>query len=204
MAALNAGADPPISNYMEYYDDEFNDSFAGDYQGVMADYDLSGGGALSADELHATVNNCASQHIPTAFLVLSTRPGETAPTVKCYHRLTKFLPRMGMPASPWDDKVFAFSGDLLHGQLSTVTWERVLYQPVSNNAIIVGTDTLIEDQLGVDTNVQMMGPFADGDEGTERVRVRNTVYLPPHVCERNAGGGVITPRGMVPFRGYDN
>ena len=179
MAALNAGADPPISNYTEFYEDELTDSFSGDYQGVMADYDLSGQGALSAEELHDTVNSCASQRIPTAFLVLSVRPGEEAPTVKCYHRLTKFLPRMGMPASPWDDKVFAFSGDLLNGQLSTVKWERALYQPASNNQIIVGTDTLVEDQFAVDANIQLLGPFADGDAGTERVRVRNTVYLPP-------------------------
>lgn len=38
---------------------------------------------------------------------------------------------------------------------------------------------LVEDQLGVDTNVQMLGPFAEGDTGTEKVRVQNTVYLPP-------------------------
>ena len=33
--------------------------------------------------------------------------------------------------------------------------------------------------MAVDANVQMMGPFADGDAGTDEVHVRNTVYLPP-------------------------
>ena len=97
MANLNAGAAPPISNYTEYYDDEGTNAFEGNYQGVMADYDLSGGGALSADELYSTVNSCASQRIPTAFLVLSTLTGELSPTIKCYHQLIQFLPRMECP-----------------------------------------------------------------------------------------------------------
>ena len=84
-----------------------------------------------------------------------------------------------MPASPWDDSTFAFSGDICNGQMSTVTWDRRLYEPASLNAITVGTDTLIEDAFAVDANVQMVGPFNDGDPGTENVRVRRSIYLPP-------------------------
>ena len=63
--------------------------------------------------------------------------------------------------------------------MSTVTWDDRLYEHVSNNAITVGTDTPIEDAFDVDANAQMLVPFDDGDAGTENVRVRSTVYLPP-------------------------
>ena len=72
MAALAplAAGDPPMCNYTAYYNDERTDTFEGDYTGVMADYVLDGGGVRSAQELAETVNSCASQRIPTAFLVL--------------------------------------------------------------------------------------------------------------------------------------
>ena len=51
---------------------------------------------------------------------------------------------MGMPASPWDDEVFAFSGDVVGGQVSTVVWDDRLFAHASNNVIIVGSATMIE------------------------------------------------------------
>jgi len=124
------------------------------------DYVLGGGGALSADELAESVNTCAAQQIPTAFLVLGTRPGGAfLPTVQCYHRMTQFQPRMGMAPSHWDNMVFAFSGDIVNGQMSTVTWDRAMYEPVSNNSIIVGTNELVAETLATDPNIMMLGPY---------------------------------------------
>ena len=81
-----------MCTYSAYYNDGDNDTFGGNYTGVMNDYILDGGGVLSADEFHGIVNSCASQRIPTAFLMLGTRPGSATPTVQCYHRLTHFQP----------------------------------------------------------------------------------------------------------------
>ena len=89
-----AVGDPPVCTYSAYYNDDSTDTFGGDYAGVMSDYVLEGGGIRSAADLVITVNSCDSQQIPTAFLILGTRPGAVTPTVQCYHRLTKFQPRM--------------------------------------------------------------------------------------------------------------
>ena len=67
--------------------------------------------------------------------------------------------------------VFAFSGDIASGQVSTVEWDTRLYEPVSNNVVIVGNETLVEDTLLADINIQMMGPFVEGDDDTEKVWV---------------------------------
>ena len=40
---MNAAGDPPACTYSAYYQDEANDTFKGDYHGVMADYVLEGG-----------------------------------------------------------------------------------------------------------------------------------------------------------------
>lgn len=144
----------------------------------MAEYILEGGGVLSADELHSVVNSCTSQCIPTAFLMLGMRPGATTPTVQYYNRLTHFSLGWGYH-QVLGGKVFAFSSDIVNGQMSTMKWDRRLYEPVSNNDIVVGTNTLIEDALAADPNVQMVGPFNDRDSGTESVQVCRIVYLPP-------------------------
>ena len=143
--------DPPVLIYAGYYDNKEIDTFDRDYGGVMADYVLDGGGALSADKLAESVNTCAAQQIPTAFLVLGTRPG--VPTVQCCHRLTQFQPQMGLVPSQWDNIVFAFSDDIINGQMLTVQWDRAMYEPVSNNSIVVGTQTLVAEMLATDPSI---------------------------------------------------
>ena len=178
MASLAAN-DPPVCTYSAFYSDEANDTFNGDYRRVMGEYTLEGNGALSAADINFMVNGCAAQRIPTAFLMLGTRVGTQIPTVQLFHRVTHFQSRMGMPPSTWDNSTFAFAGDVFNGQISTVSWDSRLYEPVYNNFLDVGTVALIDDAFAVDPNVQMVGPFAIGDAGTERVRVRRSVYVPP-------------------------
>ena len=68
-----------------------------------------------------------------------------------------------MAPSHWDNKVFAFNGDIVNGQLATVEWDETLYAAVSNNAVVVGTNELVSETLATDVNIGMMGPFSDGD-----------------------------------------
>ena len=157
MASLGAGG-PPVCTYSAYYDDDANDAFNGDYGRVMDEYTLEGITAPNATEINTMVNSCATQRIPTAFLMLGIRPGSAHPTIQCFHRMTHFQSRMGMQPSPWDNSTFAFAGDVFNGQIATVTWDSDLYEPVSNTAIDVGTDILIEDAFAADPNAQMVGP----------------------------------------------
>lgn len=87
---------------------------------------------------------------------------------------------MGIPASHWDDFVFVFSSNVVNGQMVTVQWDSDLYEPVSNNAVIVGMDILAEGGLMVDLNVQMLGPYREGGTWTKK-RVWRTVYVPPMI-----------------------
>lgn len=68
------------------YNSNSTNTFGKDYDGVISEYALDGGGdVLGIAELAHTVNTYAVQWIPTVFLALGTHPGATTDTVQCYH-----------------------------------------------------------------------------------------------------------------------
>lgn len=76
MASLGVG-DTPMCTYGAYYDDEANDALGGNYTGGMEEDTIEGAAVMSADEVHAIANSCATQRISTAFLILGIRPVST-------------------------------------------------------------------------------------------------------------------------------
>ena len=98
-----------------------------------------------------------------------------------------------MPASRWDDQSFAFSGELVGGQVLTVCWDDSVFDPSGANPIVVGTELAIAEALSVDPSVELIGPHADGDKGTEEVSVRGAVYVPPPFVPLVMHGD-LTPR----------
>ena len=139
-----------------------------------------GAGAATGIELATAVGQCSATLIPTAFLILDIRPGGTLPTIQCYHRITPFIPRMGMPASRWDNQSFAFSGELFGNQVSTVTWDNTVFDPVRPQPILVATDIAIAEALALDPNIRMTGPHVVGAAGTVGVQVRRTILSLHH------------------------
>lgn len=83
MSVANPLADinPPVCTYGAYYYNKTNNSFGGNYNTIIGDYVLRGGGVMGADELAHAVNSCASQHTLTDFLVRGTSLGTTIVTV---------------------------------------------------------------------------------------------------------------------------
>ena len=98
-----------------------------------------------------------------------------------------------MPASRWDNQSFAFSGELVGGQVSTVCWENSVFDPSGDNPIVVGTELAIAETLALDPSVEMTGPHTNGAAGTEEVNVRSAVYVPPPYVPLVMHGD-LTPR----------
>jgi hypothetical protein len=66
------------------------------------------------DRIHTVAND-----IPKVYAMLQVDP---APRVVFFHRLTRYAPSLLRP-QPWDNRVFGFQGDLLHGnQSNLVEW----------------------------------------------------------------------------------
>ena len=95
-----------------------------------------------------------------------------------YIQLATFSARMGLPPTPWEDKMFAQKGDLFHNQAQTVTWLPSYFHQVSRQ-LRVGTSANIETALAGDPNAESLGPFAAAAADTECIFYRRTCYVPP-------------------------
>ena len=122
-------AGPPAApqlTYVDYYADDSHDASAGAYTGIMQVFAIPAPGApgaalapqVLADNVYASAVND-----PQAFVMLCTTPQAPNGRVMLYHRLQRFQPQLGQPATPYDNQGFAFHGDLVGGQAPpTVEW----------------------------------------------------------------------------------
>ena len=120
-----------------------------------------------------------SEENPQAYLLLCTDgPNDQIGRLKCFHRVAKFSSRMGHAPSQWDDRVFAFHGDLVGQQITTIEWPvNAFHQGPS--IVRVPTLDVLDQFLAANPNDDLIGPFQNNDAGTELVKVRRSMYVPP-------------------------
>ena len=130
-------------NYEEYY--RRNTMFQNDYERVMLPY-TDGEIQITDGEVVADISMASSaQRIPTAYLILGKRPGLVEAKVQLYHRVAPFQPRLGMEPSQWDNRVFAFCGDLVGGAITTVEVDPEMFDAAQDGEIRVATDAFMEE-----------------------------------------------------------
>ncbi len=175
--AAPGGAGPPPADmkYQLFFDDAGHDPFGGDYAEAMAPYlvPLANNNATAPATVRNLACNCASNNVPTAFLLL--HPDNL---LHVYVQLSPFNARMGMPTTPWDGNMYIQKGDLHHNQAVLVEWQDNYFHQVQNQ-IRVPTAAAIDTTLAGDANLQVLGPYNDQDADTELIRVRRTCYVPP-------------------------
>ena len=93
--------------------------------------------------------------------------------------MAKFTPRLGQPPSGWDNQAFANVGDLVHNNAVIVNWEQENFNQTAQVRIPT-VDTIAAALAAEDPAhpIDLLGPYNNGDAGTEVVKVRRTVYLP--------------------------
>jgi hypothetical protein len=160
--------------YRDFYSDATNDPFNGNYAPVLQPYGiaLANQNAATPVQVQELACDCHSQNIPTAFLLLH---GDGK--LRIYLQVDKFKTRMGpLPATVWDDTMFAQKGELHHNNGQLVIWRQNYFRQV---AIRVPLADTIDAAFAGDAVALQLGPFEDGDAGTEPIRVRRTCYGPP-------------------------
>jgi hypothetical protein len=86
---------------------------------------------------------------------------------------------MGLPATPFDNVALAFLGDLVQHQAPpSVIWKGTNFH-VLTPQVRVPTTLMMDQFLAAVPNDTMLGPYQDGDAGTEIIRTRRTMFLPP-------------------------
>ena len=101
--------------------------FWNDYERVMLPY--------SAEEVQATDGETvvdksmlsSAQRVPTAYLILGK------------YRVAPFQPNLGMESSQWNNRVFAFCGDLSGGAITTVEVDPYILDVTQDSEIRVST-----------------------------------------------------------------
>ncbi len=169
---------PVQASYRTKFSDAAYDPFNGDYRSIMDTYHvpIQANNAPTPAELSAAASNARSSGtlIPTAFLLL-----QRDHKIHCYHSISKFTPRLGMPATPWDNFLFATKGDLYENVAQTTYWRSEYFHQVPGQ-FRVGTPATLDTALGGDPLLeQQVGPYNDQDAGTEIVRCRRCMYCPP-------------------------
>ncbi len=169
-------APTPSVYYRDFFNDATNDPFNGHYTDVLADYACTAG-AIRPQALRDLIANARLQNVPTAFLLQH----EDDKCLHIYLQLERFEPRMGLPASQWDNLMFASKGELRFNNHQTVLFDNDNFN--QTGFLRVPTPNLIDTELAADPHVRLLGPYVHGDADTELVRCRRTCFVPaPYVA----------------------
>jgi hypothetical protein len=141
---------------------------------------------LPPEQVKTLVIGARAQRVPTAFLLLHDG------RLHIYIQVDKFHPRLGMPPSPWDDKLFAQKGELHRNQAVLVEWKSDYFHQL-NQQVLVPVPGTIDATIAGQPEIEMLGPYAQGEAGTELIKVRRTCFVPPKYVGMFLGEP-LTPR----------
>ena len=196
-----AGAPGIITTYRQYYADAQRDPYNGQYADAMDTFHVPVNNAAAAAPalLASQVYNSAAADVPMAFLMLCRDPNADPAVdpgrVTLFHRQVRFSARLGLPATPWDNDAFAFKGEVHNRQIVTVQWTQEYFHQV-NAQIRVATVAEANQQLSTVPPPLLMGPYANADAGTEVIRTRRTMYVPPRYV------GLFLEEDLAPVEAY--
>jgi hypothetical protein len=170
------------SDFLSRYQDASLDPYQGVYDGLMNVFDVPvQGQAIAPAGLMTQVADSTIAGVPSAFLMLVEDPTDPMQIGKimCFHRVTKFPARLGSP-SQWDHQVFAFSGNNVGPQITTVHWRNEYFGQVNGGALLrVPTEQQADIEAAIAPTPTALGPYQNVDAGTETVKTRRTMIVPP-------------------------
>ena len=184
-------------NYVEYYGDHSTDPYHGDYTDVMMDYNVPavGNSRHSKETLLFRATQASLQDHPMAFISLCRKDDAAANnpgTMLVTHRVAKYPLTLTGPAQPWDDRVFAISGDVTYQQVAIVPWSDNHFSRVQGETRVLTTQALNQHWAGNPLD-PLVGPHADDEPNTELVYTRHCMYV-PHKYTPLVIGVSLTPR----------
>jgi predicted RecA/RadA family phage recombinase len=205
MAAFPPGAgvpqppDPTAAQnktFTEYYNDASNDEFRGDYTTVMATFASPGVGNVQPVTIRDLISNDPHRSsMGYAVLVVSASNPNQPGLIYGMHTVSKYAPRFGFPATPWDSQLFATLHDVVGNQIpATIQFPSDAFARMGQGANYrVPSDQLIDAEFAADPSLEVLGPYANGTVDTELISCRNIVGI-PHRYMRHFIPGPLTPR----------
>ena len=174
--ALAIPALPVASTFSALFNDASKDPFLadGNYDAFLSPFNINtaaGGTNDTPDTVRNRLAAAANQRLPIAVLILVD--GRLRPYFLPFRR---DLAMGTAPHPATDGKLFAYDGELVHGQGSLVEIPNQWFNltPV----ITVPTAANIHALLAADLNCNVLGPFAAGGADTLEIRTRFVMAIP--------------------------
>ena len=134
---------------------------------------LANHNVLSPAEVQQLALSGQTQRVPSAFL-LQLSDGR----LHIFLQVARFDARMGLPTTPWDNRLYVQKGELFHNQSQLVTWESNYFHQ-ANASLQAQTAAAIDTSLAGDPAAVYLGPHDPADADTELIHYRKTCYVPP-------------------------
>ena len=182
--------------FTEFYNDASLDEFHGVYDTVMSVF-ASPGTATNTPAVIRDLVSSDPRNSSMGYVVLVVSPQQPAAPGLIYgmHTISKYATRLGHPATPWDNELFASLHDVVGNQIpATVHFPADAFVRQGQGAHYrVALGQTLDAEFGADANKGIVGPFAAGDAGADLISCRNVVGV-PHRYMRHFIPGPLTPR----------
>ena len=128
----------------------------------------------STAEVAWQIYGAAQESMSTAFIQWHESAGGGGAQITLLQLVSRYVPRMGMPPSPWYDLSFESKGKVM---CSTVTCANWLTASLLQIGTVVNVPTLqsIDSSQAAYLNLDLLGSFADGDTDAEAIGIRKTM-----------------------------
>lgn len=159
--------------FTNFYSDPSKDPFRDRYSSILRRFDAIGPDSQDADTLlQVVLGNTNTAH---AFLCCATLAG--SPRIYIIHMPTKYIPCLDGRPSPWDNRLFAFLGELIRDNPMTVAFPASGFELVTNN-IWIWDDATFQTELPNLQEAQLFPKQNANAANTVAKRTRRLMYLP--------------------------
>ena len=166
-------ATAPPTFAMHVYNDPAKDTNQGNYTALLALFLIDPnnvGNSLTPEEIRNQINGRPTAMDPLALVVLI---GGKVQVYLCPQRLDQLL---GQPNHACWNRFYAFDSDLLGTTSYSVHIQDTIYGLIPN-IVNVPTVATVNAAIGGDPDIQQLGPYNDGDTGTEVIQVRRAIVI---------------------------
>jgi hypothetical protein len=196
MPVLMPAQAPPVPKLMtltSYFHAAGNDPYGGDYTTMMQAFSHNNQ-RTPEDILHDILST--NESFPTNLLGIYETEGMECGQSLLLSGVRRYPRMIGIP-SRWDDKVFAFAGDVEEGTVISVNFPDDAFDPAGGGTVVYrpSTSARIDELLAAAPDAELLGPFVVTDAQVRRSSTRNMMYVPPRYVPIVAARR-LTPRQL--------
>lgn len=180
-------------SFASFYADTLRDPFRDRYASILRCFDAVGPDSQDSDTLLQVV--LGSLNAPMAFLCCATLAG--SPRIYVIHMPTKYTPAIDGRPSPWDNRLFAFLGELIRDNPMTVAFPASGFELVPNNVWIWNDATLTVELQNL-ADAQLFPKQNANAANSIARRTRRLMYLPSKYVPL-----LLNNKGYTPKQAYE-